>query len=447
MTESIRHPRSPVDTTTVTINGDIFDRNKLNPLGGSQSVGNNVSNLSKKVKQEKQVRSLRSRTSERVFIPVFDNDKVFPRTKSGRSNTIDVRSVVTNVSRGTDWDNEELKDDRVHRSRRSTQSYRRELNRNLFDSHRSHRSHRSHHSYRSRRSGRSVRSDDIRFSSRSSVHSISSIESQGYVDSPIETKKRKALRKLLDSADEENIPDYSILSDDERTRIRIKLRGYLETLRHAYPYIPIPEIKDDESLREINLRYNQYLKRIHVESSSGDYYIMLIIAFLGIECFGSRFLGLNFTNFAKHHVSRIGKYKRILYELGEMNFDNDDSDASPITKLGFFLVVDMIVFVILGLLSDNIGDEMRTCIERGIDFFVTGRKKPVLTDSKGGPAKPPEPDGLMSMLESGNIQNILSKFNSGDGGGDFMSMLSGILKSFMGGEKSSAEVSEPPFDE
>nr|QBK94026.1 MAG: uncharacterized protein LCPAC406_03400 [Pithovirus LCPAC406] len=293
-----------------------------------------------------------------------------------------------------------------------------------------------------------MRSDDIRFSNRSSVHSISSVESQEYADSPIETKKRKALRKLLDSADEDNIPDYFILSDDERTRIRIKLRGFLETLRHAYPYIPIPEIKDDESLREIHLRYNQYLKRIHVESSSGDYYIMLIIAFLGIECFGSRFLGLNFTNFAKHHVSRIGKYKRILYELGEMNFDNDDSDASPFTKLGFFLAVDMIVFVILGLLSDNIGDEMRTCIERGIDFFVTGRKKPVLTDSKGGPAKPPEPDGLMSILESGNIQDLFKNINSGDnGGGDLMSMLSGVLKAFTGGEKSSAEVNKPPFDE
>ena len=295
-------------------------------------------------------------------------------------------------------------------------------------------------------SSRSVRSDDIRFSNRSSVHTISSSDSQEYMESPLETKKRRMLRKLLDSADEENIPDYSILSDDERTRIRIKLRGYLETLRHAYPYIPIPEIKDDESLREINLRYNQYLKRIHVESSSSDYYAMLIIAFLGIECIGSRFLGLNFTNFAKHHIARVGKYKKILYDLGEMNFDADESDASPVTKLGFFLAVDMVVFVILGLLSDSIGDGMRTCIEKGIDFFVTGKKKPVLVDSKGGPVEPPKPDGLIGLLENDAVQGMIKNFSSGEGG-DFLSIITGMFKSFTSGEVSSEDVSKPPFDE
>nr|QBK93278.1 MAG: uncharacterized protein LCPAC403_04120 [Pithovirus LCPAC403] len=475
------HPKSPIDSTNVTINGVPFDKRELKPMKSIEEEEKKSSQSVREIQEDRVRPSRRTKSdTETFYIPVFDNDKVFQRTKSEGTSRIEVHNVITNRD---DLRKNSIRSNHSHRSHRSVRSNRSSKdNQNVSHhshrshrsvrsnhSHRSHRSHRNHKSYRSgdgRRSVRShtqtshrpthrslsIRSDGIRFSNRSSIHSISSAEPDEYLESPQETNRRRNLRRLLDTADEENIPDYSILSDEERTRIKKKFKGFLATLQHAYPHIQIPEIEMDETLKDINIRYNEYLKRIHVESSSSDYFILLMIAFMAIECLGSKFLGLDFSNFSKHHLKRIGKYKRILYALGEENYNSDELMASPITQLVFFLSIDMVAFVILGLLSDSIGENMRTCIERGIDFFVTGRRKPIkLTDEKGDPVAPPPVEGfgnLLGSLESGGIKELLSNLGGGNGGGDLMSIISNLMKSFMGNsDKSTEELSEPPFPE
>nr|QBK93565.1 MAG: uncharacterized protein LCPAC404_02690 [Pithovirus LCPAC404] len=481
------HPRSPIDNTQVFIEGKEFDTNELTSIKlasrrdtitrsadhrsmpgqsinakviSSKSMTNQTarnrmvscsfgSNSDRRYNvRSESIRNKRGHNNQ--FLPLSNNDKVRKRTRSAGTSAIQVQTTIlhsaksnrqynshrqlsSGIFRNKSYVSNKVEPSQmsyVSRSAISTQM-------NYVDKPlTSKRGSYINHSASSRRESYASQRPLHRPSHRPSQSRVS-YASHGLVSSsdgsleiyksPKSTKAIRRLRKLLDSIDDKDIPDYSLVTDDESEQIRDKFRSYFSTLRENYSELDVPAITADESLKKIHIRYNDYLKQIHVASSSSDYFLGLIVAFLFVEYCGSQLLGLNFTNFTKHHLSRIGKYKRVLIKLGEDNYDSEDTDASPLVQLLFFLILDAIVFLVLGLFADRIDDDLRNTIEKAVGWFVSGNKDKTKPIDGNGVELPPSSNG-----------------GSGDGIGG---MIQGLLSSFLGGGTTASNVNVPPFSE
>lgn len=215
---------------------------------------------------------------------------------------------------------------------------------------------------------------------------------------------------------------------EQDAKIRADFRVKFGILREAYPKMNIPEPGGIVPIYLIYNEYQQYVKKIHVDSSVESNKTYLLILWLLIEIGGTKLFGLPFSGYTKAQLNYMNKYQMFLVELGEKTYNASGGSSWPVEfKLAGLAIFNAIIFVLIQYLVNTMGaagsaagDQIRQIVDkilnndRGSD--VLRRAEEATTENIPPPAQP--------------AGNPLGGFNFG--GMDLGSLIGNLAQNFTG---------------
>lgn len=229
-------------------------------------------------------------------------------------------------------------------------------------------------------------------------------------------------------------PDYSAMTPEEQMQHRANFRTRFGILRTAWPNYYIPDVPDNMPLEQVHAQYDVYIRHIHISSSVDKYKVYLVIMWLLIELFCTK-IGLKIGGYTVSQMRSMNKYEQLLIELGETKYKNDaatgqmtgQSDWPVEVRIFYTALVNAVVFIVIKMVADYIGEGMADTIVNALASYVTGSPSQPGQTLFGGPQTP-------------TTATIAPMPNIGGGGGgllgnlDIPSLIANIGSSFIGGQ-------------
>ena len=199
-------------------------------------------------------------------------------------------------------------------------------------------------------------------------------------------------------------PNYDIMTDDEKSKMRIIFEDNYTKLENSYSTWEIrkPNFYDD-SLDLIHDRYEKIIKRIVIYQTAQKWKVYFSLAIAGVEYLLFKKYKLKFMEgFTKIQLKTLHRYDQYFIELSE-KYHSAGSDEWPFyLKVGGTVGINVVVFAIINTLfgSGSIGENMHGIADQ---FISSGEgdaniKRNIIPDVPDVPSGYTSPDTLMSLL-------------------------------------------------
>ncbi len=234
-----------------------------------------------------------------------------------------------------------------------------------------------------------------------------------------------------------NVPNYSLMSQEEQAQHRSVFRTRFGLLRNAWPNYYIPDISDDVPLEQIHAQYDIYVRHIHISSNVDQYKVYLVIMWLIIELFCIK-IGLNIGGYTMSQMKGMNKYERLLIVLGETNYrtagpeTHVQSTWSPEIQILFMALVNAVTFILIKMLSDYIDERMATTIIEGLSSYLSGSTPQPGQILFGGPSQQQPTQTYVSGPPPGGVP--MPATTNGFGGLDVASLIGNFGSMFLRGQ-------------
>jgi len=210
------------------------------------------------------------------------------------------------------------------------------------------------------------------------------------------------------------IPDYASMPEEERKQWREEFRIKFGLLRKGFRDYSIPELDPDEPLEMIHLRYERYIRHIHISGAADSYRNYLLLYFLILEFIATKLLGLPANGFTMAQLNSMSRYEDLLIKLGEKWYVPGGSEWPVEYRIVFLSLFNMVLFIAMKWLAKYVGGE--NVSQALIDTIVGG----VVNNNGNNTGPDPDPSaapgsgfdlgsligGITSML--GNNSNMSS---------------------------------------
>lgn len=241
-----------------------------------------------------------------------------------------------------------------------------------------------------------------------------------------------------------NIPNYDSMSLEEQAQHRANFINKFGILRSSWPNYDIPIITDNMSLKQIHAQYDVYIRHIHISKDMDNYKIYLVIVWLIVELFCTK-IGLNVAGYTTSQMKSMNKYEKLLIELGETNYKSTVAANGTVQsewpieiRILFMTLTNAVVFIIIKMLANSIGEGVATNIVDGIFSYLSGTPpqsgQNLLGSNIGNVSQ--EMNGTSGAIPGGNSIPQMNN-NSLFGGMDLTSLLgtmgSKLIQSQFGG--------------
>jgi hypothetical protein len=187
-------------------------------------------------------------------------------------------------------------------------------------------------------------------------------------------KEVKDVKEAVVKKKKYKTPEYHLMGLEEQGKHRARFKAQFFLLKDTWGNA-IPEINDQMSLVEIHELYEMYIKNIHIKSTTGKYKVYMVIMWLGIEFICIK-IGLNVSGYTMSQFKSMNKYERLLLELGEKNYSssllNDNNDWPVEVNIIFMALVNAVVFIIIKVLAEYIGEGFANTITEMMSTYLSG---------------------------------------------------------------------------
>ena len=197
----------------------------------------------------------------------------------------------------------------------------------------------------------------------------------------------------------------------ERANYRVKF----SILRDAYPQMNIPEPEENQGIEEVKAMYQQYVKRIHIDSSVEQNKVYLLVLWLVIELVGAKYLNLPIIGYTASQEKYMNKYRMLLIELGERSYAASLGEAWPVeVRILTMAVINGVIFLLVQLVAKKLGGEanpeMASKLAGMVDEFLMKNKgTDVLRKANEATVDNPPPETTTNDTGVfGGIGNIIS---------------------------------------
>jgi hypothetical protein len=220
----------------------------------------------------------------------------------------------------------------------------------------------------------------------------------------VDSEQQNALNLVQNDVVEEN--KTSAIEQN----LRIKLRSRISLLKDSYgEKIDIPDIDyNNTSVEKLDETYRSLLVQIYSKDNFQTYYTYITIGCMCIEAIGLYYFGYKmFKNFTVHFIDKMHKYKFLLIQLGEKNILDLETESSPFFQMIQFMVFDIVIFFLIGLLTEKLGPvagNMANNVINGFNLGSDGAER-IIFDNDGVPEVP-------TSTPSANNSNLLGLFNT-----------------------------------
>jgi hypothetical protein len=141
------------------------------------------------------------------------------------------------------------------------------------------------------------------------------------------------------------IPDYSLLTDEQRVYVRTRFDVKFDMLRETHPQYHIPGLPLDMPLEHVHIKYNHYVKHIYARINAESYALWMIGGWFVMEIVAVKILGLPAGKFTIFRMNRMGKYKMLLLQLGE-KYHGEFGEGWPVeVRIIVMSLVEMAIFI------------------------------------------------------------------------------------------------------
>ena len=159
------------------------------------------------------------------------------------------------------------------------------------------------------------------------------------------------------NVDGNNIRDISHITQNEEIENSKKreLLFRFEILKKSYPTHPLPSNLEYMSVKEMQERYDDTIRRVALDSTVESYKQYLYYGCLATEYILGGWFGLEIDGFAREQLVNMNKYERLLVELGEKNYLSGPSSWPVEVRLLGVVLFQAAVFVGTRILAKRAG--------------------------------------------------------------------------------------------
>lgn len=238
-------------------------------------------------------------------------------------------------------------------------------------------------------------------------------------------------------------PNYAAMTVAQQGEMRSQFRAKFGILRQSFPQWQVVDPPESATLDQWHDIYEGYVRQIIVSLNCNQWKVYLVIAFLAIEVFCIKVLGLDARGFTMSQVKIMNRYDQVLVELGEKYYVQGPSNWPVEARILMMAAFNGVIFIAVKYLSKWLGgDSMASGIQSVVDQFLSGGNlfgAPVQRDAQGIPIPPgmapqqaasPQPGAPQPAASSGldGLAGMLSGLMNGQGGSqvDLTSMLANL---------------------
>ena len=153
------------------------------------------------------------------------------------------------------------------------------------------------------------------------------------------------------------IPDYASMPEEERKQWREEFRIKFGLLRKGFRDYSIPDLDPEEPLEMIHLRYERYIRHIHISGAADSYRNYLLLYFLILEFIATKLLGLPANGFTMAQLNSMSRYEDLLIKLGEKWYVPGGSEWPVEYRIVFLSLFNMVLFIAMKWLAKYVGGE------------------------------------------------------------------------------------------
>jgi len=175
-------------------------------------------------------------------------------------------------------------------------------------------------------------------------------------------------QKYVPSLDQLNfksnvIPDISYMkSDTEEDDLKRKLLVQFELLRDSYKDAKIPDFSMHSDYKTMKDSYDLTVRKLHITTSVGTYKTYLIGGFMLVEYGLGKYLGFDMKGFTQQQVLSMTDYERLLLELGEKSYVDEESQWPVEVRLLGIIVMNAALFLGSKMIAKSTGGDILNMI-------------------------------------------------------------------------------------
>lgn len=171
---------------------------------------------------------------------------------------------------------------------------------------------------------------------------LSELKSKGqYVE-------RKAFRNIT-------IPT---VNEQEEEDLKRELLFKFELLKKSYKSSNIPEFTVHSDYNTMLKSYNMTLRQVSLDNNVENYKQYLMAGFMAVEFLGNSFLKLDMSGFTQQQMVNMGKYERLLIELGEKSYVPEAKSLPVELRLLFMILMNAGVFIVTKMIMKKTGSNL-----------------------------------------------------------------------------------------
>jgi hypothetical protein len=159
------------------------------------------------------------------------------------------------------------------------------------------------------------------------------------------------------------LPNLAYMPEQADTdNLKRELLFKFELLKRSYKDATVPEFTMHSDYKSMKQSYDNIVKRLSIESSVDNYKTYLIGGFMVVEYIMGNFLGFDMQGFTQQQIVSISTYERLLIELGEKSYVDEESQWPVEVRLLGMIVMNAAFFVVSKLITKKTGSNILNMI-------------------------------------------------------------------------------------
>lgn len=158
---------------------------------------------------------------------------------------------------------------------------------------------------------------------------------------------------------ETTLPDLNYMSNNaEEEDLKRELMFKFELLRKSYKDANVPEFSIHSDYKTMKQTYDNAVKRLSIDSTVSSYKTYLIGGFMVVEYALGNWMGFDMQGFTQHQISSVDSYERLLTELGEKSYVDEESQWPVEVRLLGMIILNAAFFIVSKMITKKTGSNI-----------------------------------------------------------------------------------------
>ena len=180
----------------------------------------------------------------------------------------------------------------------------------------------------------------------------------------------------LNVPQERVIPDAKYMQTDTKTDdMKRELLFKFDLLRKSYKNAHIPEFNMFSDYEDMKRSYDSTVKQLSIDTSIDSYKTYLIGGFMLVEFVLGNWFNFDMQGFTQQQITTMNSYDRLLIELGEKSYVDEESQWPVEVRLLGMIVMNAGFFIVSKMIMKKTGSNLMNMIN-SMNSFKPDNKPP-----------------------------------------------------------------------